>query len=89
MLVMASKLYDYTPTELQTLLDESNSYADLLRKVGLNPKGRNPDTLKKIIKEHNLDETILNKNRSELYSRCAYGTHEKNSYSLEDILNCE
>jgi 5-methylcytosine-specific restriction endonuclease McrA len=84
---MASKLYDYTPTELQTLLDKSNSYADLLRKVGLNPKGRNPDTLKKIIKEYNLDETMLNKNRSDLYSQCAYDTHKKNSYFLEDILD--
>ena len=47
---MASLLYNYTPAELQKLLDESNSYSDLLRKLGLNPKGGNPDTLKKIIK---------------------------------------
>ena len=84
---MASQLYNYTPTELQKLLDESNGYSDLLRKIGMNPKGGNPETLKRIIKEYGLDESKLNINRSKLYSKCAYDTHKKNSYSLEDILN--
>ena len=84
---MGSILYDYTPEEMQLLLDESTGYSDILRKVGLNPKGGNPETLKKIIKEYNLDETKLNKNRHELFSRCAKQTIETNVYSLEDILN--
>lgn len=84
---MASQLYNYTQTELQKLLDESNGYSDLLRKIGMNPKGGNPETLKRIIKEYGLDESKLNINRSKLYSKCAYDTHKKNSYSLEDILN--
>lgn len=84
---MKSILYDFTPTELQILLDTSDSYSDLLRKIGLNPKGRNPDTLKKIIKEYNLDETQLNKNRSRLYSRCSLIPKLKNTIPLEDILS--
>ena len=35
MLGMASQLYNYTPTELQELLDESNSYKELLRKLSI------------------------------------------------------
>ena len=54
---MASILYKYTPAELQKLLDTSNGYCDLLRKVGLNGHGSNPETLKKIIQEYNLDTT--------------------------------
>ena len=84
---MASLLYNYTPAELQKLLDESNSYSDLLRKLGLNPKGGNPDTLKKIIKEYNLDESKLNINRSRLYAKCAHDTHKKTAYLLQDILD--
>jgi Zn finger protein HypA/HybF involved in hydrogenase expression len=84
---MASKLYDYTPAELQKLLDESTGYADVLRKIGLNAKGGNPKTLKKIICEYNLDETTLDKNRSALYSECAKNVSKKITYSLEDIFN--
>lgn len=84
---MPSILYDYTPVELQELLDKSDSYSDLLRGIGLNPKGGNPDTLKKIIKEYDLDETQLNINHSKLYSKCAITTHLKNTKSLNDILS--
>lgn len=88
MLAMASKLYDYTPDELQELLDKSNSYSDFLRHIGLNPKGGNPKTLKKIIEEYDLDETKLNENRHNLYVKCAECTSKsRKSYSLEDILN--
>lgn len=60
---MASKLYDYTPQELQNLLNESNSYADLLRKLGMSEHGANMTTLRKIIDEYNLDLSIINENR--------------------------
>lgn len=88
MLVMASKLYDYTPTELQKLLDESSSYADVLRKVTLNPKGGNPRTLKKIIAEYNLDETKLNENRNNFLTDSWNRVRKTNKgYLLEDILD--
>ena len=84
---MKSILYSYTPQELQELLDNSNGYADLLRRIGVNPRGGNPDTLKKIIKEYNLDETLLNQNRSNIYKNCAETTHIKSRFKTEDILN--
>lgn len=84
---MGSILYEYTPQELQALLDTSMGYSDLLRKVGLNPKGGNPQTLKKIIEEYNLDETKLNENRKELYSECAKKCHTSQIIPIEDILN--
>ena len=83
---MKSILYDFTPSELQELLDTSNSYSDLLKKVGLNPKGGNPKTLKKIIQEYDLDETQLNKNRHELLSNNSMYARQKNKVPMEDIL---
>ena len=83
---MGSKLYEFTPSELQKLLDESNSYADILRKVGLCEKGRNPDTLKKIISEYGLDTSTLDANRRTLYSKNAFGTHKKITIPLEEII---
>ena len=82
---MKSILYDFTPDELQNLLDTSESYSDLLKKIGLNPKGGNPDTLKKIIKEFELDETQLNINRKKLFSKCA--KKAINSKPIEDIFS--
>lgn len=84
---MRSILYEFTPSELQALLDTSNSYGDLLRKIGLNPKGGNPATLKKIIEEYNLDETQLNKNRHNLYSQNSIIPRMKRKKSMEDILS--
>lgn len=83
---MGSKLYQFTPSELQKLLDESNSYSDLLRKIDMNPKGDNPKTLKKIIAELNLDETKLKLNRSNLYRNNAKVTHKKVKIPIEDII---
>lgn len=84
---MASRIYDYTPEQLQELLDTSSGYSDILRKMGLNPKGGNPNTLKKVICEYGLDESVLNRNRHKLYQICALKTHNAISYRLEDIFN--
>lgn len=84
---MKSILYEFTPSELQILLDTSDSYSDLLRKVGLNPKGGNPATLKKLIKEYNLDESQLDQNRLNLYSRNSIYASRATTLPLEDILN--
>lgn len=82
---MKSILYDFTPCELQELLDTSDSYSDLLRKIGLNPKGGNPKTLHKIIEEYRLDETQLNINRKTLFSKCAKSAKRTNKIPMEDI----
>lgn len=84
---MKSILYEFTPVELQELLNTSDSYSDLLRKIGLNPKGGNPETLKKIIREYKLDETQLNINRTKLLSRNASHTHIKTKVPMEDIFS--
>jgi len=84
---MNSILYEFTPAELQTLLDTSNSYSDLLRKIGLNPKGGNPKTLKRIIKEYSLDETKLCENRKKIYSKNSFYAHIHNKKPIEDILS--
>ena len=81
-----SKIYNYSSEELQQFLDESNSYRDVLIKVGLGLRGKNTDTLKRIIKEFNLNETKLNENRKNLYQKCAYKTHSKTQRPLEEIL---
>lgn len=85
--IMNSKIYDYSSDELQNLLNLSSGYSDVLRKMGMNPKGSNPDTLKKIIKEKNLDTSVMNYNRKNLYRKCASDTHGKTRYDLQDILN--
>jgi len=73
---MGSVLDEYTPSELQELLNTSNSYSHLLRRLGLNPKGANPETLHKKIELYHLDETKLNENRTKLYSECGNRTKE-------------
>ena len=84
---MGSILCEFTPCELQELLDTSDSYCDLLRKIGLNPKGGNPATLHKIIDEYGLDETKLNENRKKLYSRNSICVHNKQKVPMEDIFS--
>lgn len=84
---MKSVLYDYTPEELQEMLDTSNGYCDLLRKVGLNGHGRNPETLKKLINEYGLDTTQNSLNRSNLYRSNAAKTHLRTKINTQDILD--
>lgn len=62
---MSSQLYEYTPDQLQKILDESNSYADVLRKLGMSEHGANRTTLKKVIDEYGLDLSGINQNRKE------------------------
>lgn len=84
---MSSILYDFTPEELQVLLDTSNSYAHLLRRLELNPRGGNPETLKRIIKQYNLSTKQLDLNRHNLFSECAKKIHLKTQINLQDVLN--
>lgn len=77
----------YTPNQLQELLDNSESYADVIKKVGLIPMGRNYDTLKQLIKEYNLSTEKLNENRKQLFSRLA--KIPKSKVTTESILNGE
>ena len=82
-----SVIYSYTPQELQDLLDISTGYSNVLERMDLSPKGNNPKTLKKVIKEYNLDESQMNINRKKVYSSCGKNTSDKRTFKIEDILN--
>ena len=86
MLSMASQIYNYTPAELQKLLDESNSYKELLRKLNMCDHGSNYNTLRKIIDEYNLDLTIINKNRKNENLKDLKKLHFKQKIPLDEIL---
>ena len=47
---MASQLYNYSPDDLQEILDISNSFKDVLRNLEMCDHGANYTTLRKIIK---------------------------------------
>jgi len=61
-----SVLYDYTPEELQKLLDESIGYSEVLKKSGLSPHGNNHKTLKRIIDEYGLSTEKIDENREKI-----------------------
>jgi len=84
---MSSIIYNLTPAQLQFLLDTSNSYSDVLRKIGLNPKGKNPETLKKVILDYKLDITQLDINRNNLYKKNGHNTVSKRQANLDDIFS--
>lgn len=81
---MASQLYNYTPTELQKLLDESNSYKDLLKKLNMCDHGSNYITLRKVIAEYNLDLTKISENRMQNNYSQIKKIHQKKP--LDEIL---
>lgn len=83
---MASQLYNYTPTELQKLLDESNSYKELLRKLGMCDHGSNYKTLRKVIAEYNLDLSKISENRSKINNEHIKNLHKNHGLTLEEIL---
>lgn len=84
---MSSILYNFTPEELQNLLDTSNSYGHLLKRIGLNPKGGNPETLKHIISEYNLSTEQLDINRHNLFSEMGKKTNSKMRIDLKDVFD--
>jgi hypothetical protein len=59
---MASKLYNFSPEQLQSLLDSSNAYTDILRAAGINSSS-STNTLKRIINEYKLDTSKFEENR--------------------------
>ena len=78
---------------MQTLVDESVSLAEVLRKVGLVDRGGNYATLKKLIDKYGINLVKLNKNRSIAYSekakelRASSKPFGVDKIPLEDILS--
>ena len=75
-----SKIYDYSKEELQKILDVSNSYTDMLHKIGIRG-GSSIDTLKRIIKEYNLSEEVFNLNYRKLKKDCSNSKNIKKDVS--------
>ena len=82
---MWGTLNSYTHIELQKLLDESYSIADVLRKIGLRANGGNYATITKKIQDYNLDLTQLKHNKKEYHKKIF--KLRPIQYSIEDILN--
>lgn len=76
-----SKFAQYTEDELQAIFDNSNSYLEVLNKLGLSTSQNNYKTLNKYIKLYNIDLTMINKNRLER-QRIVSGIKYKNNNDL-------
>lgn len=77
-----SKIYDLTKEELQNLFDRSNSYSDILRKIGISG-GSSRTTLKKAIDFYSIDTKQLEINRRNFKKKTNL-PHAK--YNLEEKL---
>lgn len=76
-----SKIYDYSKEELQNILDISNSYTDMLHRIGIRG-GSSINTLKRIIKEYNLSEKDFKINYRKLKRDCSNSKNNKKDISL-------
>lgn len=74
---MASKLYKFSPQQLQNLLDSSGTYTAILEVAGIKSSS-STNTLKRIINEYNLDTSKFEENRKIYKQQMA-----KKSFDLE------
>jgi hypothetical protein len=81
-----SLVWSIPAEEFQNLLNTSNSFVDILIKIGLDPYNGNHKTLNHRIKEEGFDTSILEQNRKKNQERHMKSLLEKRTYSLEDIL---
>ena len=81
-----SPIWNIPADKFQNLLNTSNSFVDILIKVGLDPYNGNHKTLNHRIKEENFDISILNKNRNNSRKEHMRSLFDKKTYSLEDVL---
>lgn len=81
-----SPIWNIPAEKFQELLNTSNSFVDILIKVGLDPYNGNHKTLNHRIKEEGFDVSILEQNRKINQKRHIKTLTEKRTYSLEDIL---
>ena len=81
-----SPIWNIPADQFQELLNTSNSFVDILIKVGLDPYNGNRKTLNHRIKEESFDISILEQNGKKNQERHMKSLLEKRTYSLEDIL---
>ena len=82
---MASKLYNFSPEQLQNLLDSSNTYTEILRVAGINSSS-STNTLKRIINEYKLDTSKFEENRK-LYKQQMAKMSLCSEYDIESKLH--
>lgn len=91
MINISSKIYDLGKDKLQKIFDESSSYAEVLRKVGLIDRGGNYSTLINAIKKYGLNLDIINENRKNANIERAKMQHENNKFKekidLKDVFS--
>ncbi len=75
-----------TDKELQSLLDSSDSYVDVLKNLGLDPYSGNHRTLKSRIKASNLEIKSLTENREKAKKLHFQNLASKTKLSAESIL---
>lgn len=81
-----SPIWNIPADKFQELLNTSNSFVDILIKIGLDPYNGNHKTLNHRIKEEGFDISILEQNRKKNQERHMKSLLEKRTYSLEDVL---
>jgi Zn finger protein HypA/HybF involved in hydrogenase expression len=81
-----SPIWSIPPEKFQQLLNTSNSFVDILIKIGLDPYNGNHKTLNHRIKEEGFDISILEENRRKSRERHMKSLLEKKTYKLKDIL---
>lgn len=82
---MASKLYNFSPEQLQSLLDSRNTYTEILKVAGINSSS-STNTLKRIIKEYKLDTSKFEENRK-LYKQQMAKMSLCSEYNIESKLH--
>lgn len=80
-----SKLYNFTPDELQKLLDTNATYISILRIAGINSSSSTV-TLKRIIKEYNLDTSKFEDNRKNYNINHMRNLNNSQLYDIESKL---
>ena len=81
-----SPIWSIPPEKFQDLLNTSNSFVDILIKIGLDPYNGNHKTLNHRIKEEGFNLSTLEENRKKTRKKHMDSLSKKNSYNLEDIL---
>lgn len=81
-----SPIWNIPSDQFQELLNNSNSFVDILIKVGLDPYNGNHKTLNHRIKEEDFDISILEQNRKKNQEIHMKSLHKKKTYNLEDVL---
>lgn len=86
---LPSRIAEIGKSGLQELINESNSYAEVLEKMGMSSHGRNYDTLRKYINIYEIDLSKIEENRRNVNLVQVKDLHRKNEIPLESIINGE